>query len=261
MADDLAKRVTALFGDYISADDIVEAYSIDHTENGERFISRPTLALGPDDSLDIRGKFSKVDDGEAVVGSFMRRLLRKNGLLRVYHMSIEIEVAHRFKHIATAHYRKALQFYVRAGIINVFMEADRDGPSIWPRFGFELVEGRHQERLRAIVKAKLAGFDVSPAQRIDVDDLVPIAPLLLEIQVEVPGDDGKTSTLELGQLAMRKLYLEEGEPLRMTWWLDQSWAAAYLEDLGVRPSQGKAPPAVDAHDRLLQERDQQDDRD
>jgi hypothetical protein len=231
--DTLELRTRDLFGNKITVAQILDAFTIDHTENGERFIARAEAALGKEGDIEIRGRFYRVNGDAEEVGCFMRRLLRKNDNLRAHHMNIEIVERHQFKHISEAHYRKALQFYIDAGVVNVFMEANRDGPAVWPGFGFDLVEGGKRDRLRALVETELAKYDIPLGQVLDVSKLHPVTPLLIAVEIEVPNGKGGEEIVYVGQSAMRKLYDEGGEELRMTWWLDQPTARPYLEELGV----------------------------
>lgn len=228
----LEEKTRELLGAQVKVQDVIDAYTVEHYECGQRFISEAQVSA-TNDAIEIRGQFFIVNGEKKQIGMFMRRFLRRGEDLRVYHMEIEIERPHRLHHIAEAHYRKAFQFYVNIGVINVYMEADRDGPTIWPTFGFELVEPNQQDRLRLLVEEELAKYEIALEDILDVSNLRPVAPLLAAIEVLVPGAEGQ-ETIAVGQIAMRRLYAQVGEALRMTLWLNQPWARNYLEGIGVR---------------------------
>jgi hypothetical protein len=230
----LDELIRDLFGQHIGVADIEAAFSIDHRENGERFISRAKVTLGVD-AIEIRGEFFCINGSEELAGSFMRRLFRTSlGVLSAHHMTIRIDSKHQFKHIAKTHYQKALQFYLCHGIIRVFMEANQDGPAVWPGFGFELLDSNQQDRLRQLVEIELEKYEIPLAEAVDPGGLRPVAPLLLAVEIEVPDGRGGQEVVEVGQIAMRRLYEEAGEELRMACWLDHPASRQYLEELGLK---------------------------
>ena len=236
----LEERVRDLLGPNIAVQDVIDAFTIDHSEGGLRFASSAEVSVGVDDaSIEVRGRFFLVNGEKRQIGMFMRRFLKREQNLRVYHMEIEMDPPYRLHHIARAHYRKAFQFYVEVGVTNVYMEADRDGPNIWPTFGFELVEQQQQDRLRRLVEEELAKYELALEDVLDVSNLRPVAALLAAIEVDVPTDDGGEENVAVGQIAMKRLYAQIGEPLRMTMWFDQPSAKNYLRELGVVLSQSE----------------------
>lgn len=86
------------------------------------------------------------------VGEFKRRLTYERGARRAQHVMIELDRAHQDKDIAKHHYRRALRFYMRCGIRFVHLDADVDGPAVWPQFAFDLVDRNHKAMLLRIMR-------------------------------------------------------------------------------------------------------------
>jgi hypothetical protein len=62
------------------------------------------------------------------------------GFGRATHVIMEIERAHRDNDIAKNHYARVLAFYERAGIRYVCLDAEGEGPVVWPTFGFDFTQ-------------------------------------------------------------------------------------------------------------------------
>jgi hypothetical protein len=86
------------------------------------------------------------------VGGFKRRLTYERGARRARHVMIELDALHQDKDVAKHHYRQALRFYMRCGIRFVQLDADVDGPAVWPQFAFDLAHPNHKSMLLRIMK-------------------------------------------------------------------------------------------------------------
>ena len=65
---------------------------------------------------------------------------------------IEIEPDYRDRDIAKHHYIRAIRFYDLSPIRVVRLDAEGDGPWIWPQFGFDLFSKKDKQRLIALGK-------------------------------------------------------------------------------------------------------------
>ena len=120
------------------------------------------------------------------------------------------------------------------------MDANQDGPVIWPGFGLQLTDGRDIDRLLELVRIELKRYRVKEEELPQpLDELATYSPLLAALQVEVPADfkapldpwlveyweraaeKGLPKRVPVGLMAMHRLYQERGEELRMTVWLDR----------------------------------------
>lgn len=228
---------------------LTDAFTIDHTYETDRFTSTPTVTIEGTGAAFINGTFTSHNSPPAEAGSFSRRILRsKNGILRAYHAHIVVTPEHRHKHIATAHYTKVLRFYKETGVLNAFMEANQDGPMIWPGFAFQLVEPKDSDRLVELVRQELTRFDLPEAFPQSLEQMATYTPVLAALEVELPpGVDvpeawpgeqqnqplGGPRKIAVGLRALRRLYLERGDILRMTLWLDQPKPLAFLTEAGI----------------------------
>lgn len=109
------------------------------------------------------------------------------------------------------------------------MEANQDGPTVWPGFSFELVNQKRRDRLRSIVRRLLLEYSSAEKAEALLAPISDYTPLLAAIELE--GQDGEI--IPIGLRAMQRLYDETGEELRMVAWLDRPAPRAYLEARGI----------------------------
>jgi hypothetical protein len=121
--------------------------------------------------IDINGKIY-CDSIE--IGEFERRLCYQKGFRCAKHIKIEIAKAHQGKHIATYHYRRAIAFYRLLGYRYVYLDADVDGPAVWPQFGFDLARPNEKTRLLARMRRLEARGLPSDAAQLFAPDIAAI---------------------------------------------------------------------------------------
>jgi len=254
MLDDRSKAdaVSHLFEGHATLEQLREAFFIEHDFEGQRFTSFCAVEVEADRSILVNGSFVSQDAPPEQAGTFSRRFFRQNGLLRVYHSSIAVAEAHRHKYIATAHYTKLIRFYHEHGVLNITMDANQDGPTVWPGFGLQLEKERDIQRLLELVRIELQRYRVKEEDLPEpLEALATYSPLLAAIQVAVPagvrvrldpwlaeyweraGDSGLPKRVPVGLMAMRRLYQERGEELRMTIWLDRPKPLDFLIGRGI----------------------------
>lgn len=151
----LQTRLNLLTGRAIPLDRLEDAYRIDHQYEEEHFVSEVRFALGDSDDILVEGSFTCTNGVPRQAGNFSRRLFKKHGILQAHHSSIRVARKHRNKHIATAHYIKALRFYDSIGLLRIGMEANEDGPTVWPGFAFELIRETDIDLLQEILRQRL----------------------------------------------------------------------------------------------------------
>lgn len=226
-----------LFEGRSTVEALIEAFTIEHEFEGKRFTSTVELSLGPNDDLWIMGQFICTNALPMIAGTFFRRFYRKSNLLRVHHANIAVVPTHRHHYIATTHYLKLIRYYDRVGVLSISLEANQDGPTIWPQFGLSLIEQGQRNRYEHIVRKMLAEY-LSPQT---IEELMAatqsFTPLLARIAVDpIGGGD----PVPVGLLAMRALYEELGEELRMVAWLDLPKVRAFLAEDDILPERGEA---------------------
>ncbi len=111
---------------------------------------------------------------DTVIGRFERRLYYENGYSRAKHVMMELQGMHQEKGLAREHYRKALRFYQRSGIRFIHLDADVDGPSVWPQFGFDLESRKDKELLGRIMREFKVASVPSDARDIFAPDVAAI---------------------------------------------------------------------------------------
>jgi hypothetical protein len=151
------------------------------------------------------------------VGHFSRRLSYARGGGQAIHEIMEIERPHRDRDIAKHHYTSVLGFYDRVGIRYVSMEAEGEGPVIWPTFGFDFTRAQHREMLLKILRE----WEVAP---------LPAPASILAPQVVIIGTEDSPT---LGAEAIEELAKRADEPLPMGLDLLNGIQRAYLRNRGI----------------------------
>jgi hypothetical protein len=172
-------------------------------------------------TAELRGEIVGVEglifeDGRDV-GHFSRRLVYARGVGQAIHEIMEIERPHRDRDIAKHHYRSVIRFYDRVGIRYVSMEAEGEGPYIWPTFGFDFTRSQHREMLLKILRE----WEVEP--------LPTLASILAPQVVSICTEDSPT----LGAEAIEELARRADQPLPMRLDLLDEPQRAYLRNRGI----------------------------
>ena len=129
--------------------------------------------------------------------------------------------------LALAHYTKAIQFYYKARVSCVFMIADEDGPVVWPQLGWQIVTPGMMDRLVALFKKELTRDGVNPKEI--SEEVYGYAPAIAGYEVRF--DDGTEAYP--GLRALRRLYEEIHEEIRMVAWLTQERPTRFFRGRGI----------------------------
>jgi len=143
----LTEIIARILGEH-SISDVREAFTLQHPERPYTSTSSVTVK---GDQIQIAGIFWS---DRLQIGHFHRTLRFQKGSSCAFHDMIEIEPEHRDQDIARHHYTKVLRFYDLSPIRLVRLDAEGDGPWIWPQFGFDLVSKKDKERLVALGNAQ-----------------------------------------------------------------------------------------------------------
>lgn len=211
-----------------TAKQVEDAFTIEHSLGDEgTVVSSCALSVGRNGELEIRGQFWRINqDGTAdEAGTFYRTVERRDNYVRVDHRNIRVEPDYRDKDIALAHYTKAVEFYYRVGVACVFMVADEDGPVVWPQLGWQIVSEKLIDRLVSLFRDELRRLEIHP-DVVDVDDYAPAI-----ASVEILYDDGHSEYP--GVRALRRLYEETHEEIRMAAWLDREQPTTFFRARGI----------------------------
>lgn len=225
----LRARVNEIFEGRATVDDLLDVFTFEHNFNRKVFTAEARLSLGAENDVELRGKFLCRNAAPAEAGTFYRRFYRNNDILFAHHADIRVTPAYQDHKLATTHYTRALRFYASIGLQCVYMEANQDGPTVWPGFAFELRDPTERDDYEAILRRRLAKY-VNAAQ---IETLMAQAgsftPLLAGIAV-TPREGG--DEVPVGLLALRELYERRpaGAELRMVAWLDQPKVRDFLVD-------------------------------
>jgi GNAT superfamily N-acetyltransferase len=120
-------------------------FALDHPD----FFCKPTVVELNADHFWIVGSITTADRRRA--GSFIRRLLRRNGVWVALHENFEVKPEFRRRGIAFSHYRKALRAYRALGCYRVEMLAFEYGPFVWPQFGFRCRNLKDRRDIAAVL--------------------------------------------------------------------------------------------------------------
>lgn len=223
----LERAVIDLFDAKISLARLVDAFEFTHDFNGKHFRSTASVTMGQEQSIEVRGCFACENALPYDAGTYFRRYYKQNGIIRAHHANIEVAPTHQEHKLATTHYARLLRLYYEAGVVCIKMEADRDGPSVWPGFGFTLVDPKAIARYDEVVRSQLHQYVTKEEADGLLRDAQGFTPYLAAITVRNPngGDD-----IPIGILAMRQLQDErlDGAEIKMTSWLDSPKGYAYL---------------------------------
>lgn len=232
---DLRSAIRRIFDVVVTPEEIESAFRIDHRYSNEdedlRFVSSCSVTVSPRDAIEIRGQFWKInEDGTAEsAGSFFRAISRKNGVVRVDHHNIRVEPQFREREVALAHYTKAIRFYYAAGVACVFMVADEDGPVVWPQLGWQIADSGMLDRLSFLFSEELGQLGV-PSESLEIDQYAPAIAAFTVVMTD--------GTLAYpGLKALRRLYEEVSEEIRMVAWLDQPQPTKFFRGRGILPSE------------------------
>jgi hypothetical protein len=161
-----------------------------------------------DCTVEMRGEIIHIEGSvyfdDHVVGEFKRRLYYEKGARRAKHIMMELQTAHQDLDVAKNHYGRILRFYRRCGIRFVHLDADVDGPAIWPQFAFDLERRQDKEQLARIMRDHgIEGVASDP------QDL--FAPDVASIENETDPEDAEP----LGFRLLKELRIRADRPLPM----------------------------------------------
>jgi len=157
-----------------------------------------------------------------VVGEFKRRLCFQKGERRAEHVKLEIERAHQDRDIAKHHYRKILRFYKHSAIRFVYLDADVDGPAVWPQFAFDLRLRKDKELLARIMRDHKIENVPKAAEKIFAPDVVAIV-----------DDDDPPQIEPLGIRLLKELRVKADRPLPMFLDLENTYQWTLLVESGI----------------------------
>ena len=172
--------LSRILGQHRTLDDVRTAFSARHP-------AIPAYAWFA--AAEVKGEVitvtGRIFNGTMQIGHFSRRLMYAKGFGQAIHEIMEIERPHRDNDIAKHPYSRALVFSRPVGIRYVRLDAEGEGPVIWPTFGFDFTRRKHREMLLKILR----DWDVNPIPH--------PASLLAPRIVDINTDEAP----ELGQLA------------------------------------------------------------
>ena len=204
--------VARIIGTEVSLSDVADAFTSRHPTIPEYSWSAAVLVKG--DIIVVSGT---IHLNGSEIGHFSRRLFYEKGVGRAYHEIMEIDRPHRDNDIGKHHYGRALRFYRRVGIRFVSMEAEGEGPVIWPTFGFDFSRDQHRAMMMKILK----DWEIRPLPGAGSV----LAPQVVDINID--------ENPELGQQAIYELVNRAAEPLPMILDLEDETQAAYLHNRGI----------------------------
>jgi hypothetical protein len=167
----------------------------------------------------MRGERVAIDgiirENGAEIGHFTRQLYYAKGIGTAFHTIMEIEKdKDKDKDIGRYHYRRAIAFYESAGIREIDMEAEGEGPVVWATFGFDFTRSQHREMLMKILRE----WEITPLP----DQAGLLAPSVVAISTE--------DNEELGEDVIYELLDRAGEPLPMSLDLRNEAQRVYLRE-------------------------------
>jgi hypothetical protein len=172
-------------------------------------------------NVSIKGEVIIVEgmifENDTEIGHFSRRLFYEDGVGQAIHEIMEIERPHRDRDIGKHHYARAITFYERVRIRYISMEAEGEGPVVWPTFGFDFSRRQHRDMLIRILK------------QWEVEPLPSPASILAPQVVDISTEDHP----ELGMEAIYELARRASEPLPMSLDLQNPIQRAYLHHRGI----------------------------
>ena len=235
----MQSRLAQIFEGATTLDELREAFCFDHTYNGKYFEARATVTIGTENDIEVRGTFRCTNVAPEKAGHFYRRFYRKGANLRVHHAIIYVEEPHRDHDLATVHYGRLLAYYAKIGVGCVEMEANQDGPTVWPGFAFSLSRPDQRDRYEQLLKRELNKY-LEPEETLELLKAAKgFTPLQARIRIH---PEGHPEPIAVGLVAIRQLYLEYGE-LPMIAWLTFEAVQVYLAARDIlSPELGKENP-------------------